>query len=156
MNFIIAAPSPFHLGDPTGPIAKLVRSTQSVSTGQPSSTSRRELPNRERASRMITLTRDLDVFLSRVTTDLPAVFFPIRHIAQARNMCALSRILFRHFLLLSIPIHCIHISKPQLGVHEAFARLCSWMKVNDVVSVGRLIAASVFGRRESILFTDPG
>jgi hypothetical protein len=57
---------------------------------------------------MITLTRDLNIFTSCVTTDLPAVFFPIRYVALARNMCALSRILFRHFLVLcchSYPLH---------------------------------------------------
>ena len=57
---------------------------------------------------MITLTRDLNVFTSCLTTDLPAVFFSICHVAQARNMCALSLILFRHFLLLyshSYPLH---------------------------------------------------
>src|SRR5437899_1096114 len=84
------------------------RSTRSFSAGQASGTSRSELPNRERTCQVITLTRDFNVFATCVTTDLPAVFFSIRHVAQARNMCALSHILFRHSLLLcshSYPLH---------------------------------------------------
>jgi hypothetical protein len=56
---------------------------------QTSGTSRSELANWERTCQMITLTRDLNVFTSCITTGLSAVFFSIRHIAQARNMCAL-------------------------------------------------------------------
>jgi hypothetical protein len=47
---------------------------------------------------MITLTRDLNVFTSCITTDLPAVFFSIRDVAQARNMCALLDPLIGHFV----------------------------------------------------------
>ncbi len=32
---------------------------------------------------MITLTRDFHAFASRVATDFPAIFFPIRHITKA-------------------------------------------------------------------------
>jgi hypothetical protein len=49
---------------------------------------------------MITLTRDLNVFTSCITTGCSAVFLSIRDIAQARNMGALSDLLIRHFVFI--------------------------------------------------------
>jgi len=46
---------------------------------------------------MIALARDFHVFASRVTTRFSAVFFSIRHIAQARYVRALLGLLIRHF-----------------------------------------------------------
>jgi hypothetical protein len=53
-----------------------------------------------------------------------------------------------------MPDNCIQISKPKLNLHDAFARVALAVSVKDVVSVGRLIAASVFGRRRTSIFTD--
>jgi hypothetical protein len=65
-----------------------------LSTGQTGGNSRSELPKWKRAGHVIALARDLNVFTSCFTTDFSAVFFSIRHVAQARNMCALSHLLF--------------------------------------------------------------
>jgi hypothetical protein len=46
---------------------------------------------------MVALTRDFHVFASRVTTGFSAVLLSIRHIAQARYVCALLGLLIRHF-----------------------------------------------------------
>jgi hypothetical protein len=46
---------------------------------------------------MVALTRDFDVFASRVTTGFSAVLFSIRYIAQARYMRALCGLLIRHY-----------------------------------------------------------
>ena len=46
---------------------------------------------------MVALTRDFHVFASRVTTGFSAVFFSIRHIAQARYVRAFLGPLIRHF-----------------------------------------------------------
>jgi hypothetical protein len=110
MSFTIDAPSVLDLGDPCSrlSVAERCRTTRLFSACQTSGTYRSELPNWERTCQMITLTRDLNVFTSCITTDLPAVFFSIHDVAQARNMCAHSCILFRHFLLLcsySDPLH---------------------------------------------------
>jgi hypothetical protein len=55
----------------------------------------RELPKRQRACRMVALTRDLHVFASRVTTQLSAVFFSVRYITQARYVRTLCGFLIR-------------------------------------------------------------
>src|ERR1700719_4213523 len=127
MSFTIDAPSTSHLGVRVFLVAKRGRSTRSFSAGEASGTSRSELPSLEWTGQVITLTRDLNGFTSCVTTDLPAVFFSIRHVAQARNMRALSRILFSHFLLLcshSDPLH-LDLQTPTRST-SGFARfLCS-------------------------------
>jgi hypothetical protein len=46
---------------------------------------------------MIALTRDFHIFASRLTADFSAVFFSIRHTAQARYVRTLFAILTRHF-----------------------------------------------------------
>src|SRR2546423_621314 len=97
------------------PVAERCRTPRSFSVCQTSGTFRSELPNWERTCQMITLTRDLNVFTSCLTTDLPAVFFSIHDVAQARNMCALSCILFRHFLLL-----CSYSDPLHPGLHRFF------------------------------------
>jgi hypothetical protein len=105
---------------------------------------------------MITLTRDLNVFTSCITTNLSAVFFSIRDIAQAWNMCALSGVLFHHFLLLCSDSSQLHpnLQTPTRAIW-GFCKLSGLaVKVSDVVSVGRLIAASVFGRLGSATFTN--
>jgi hypothetical protein len=45
---------------------------------------------------MVALTRDFDVFTSRVTASFSAVFFPVAHIAKTRYVCALFGLLIRH------------------------------------------------------------
>jgi hypothetical protein len=55
-----------------------------------------KLPNRERTCQMVALTRDFDVFASRVTTRISAVLFPIAYIAKAWDVRALFRLLIRH------------------------------------------------------------
>jgi hypothetical protein len=67
------------------------------SADQVSGTTNHELPKRERTCEMVALTRDFHVFASRVTTGFSAVFFSIRHIAQARYVRALLGLLIRHF-----------------------------------------------------------
>jgi hypothetical protein len=49
---------------------------------------------------MVALTRDLDVFATRVTTRVPAVFFSDGYITQARYMGTLRCLLIRHFPVL--------------------------------------------------------
>src|SRR5437763_14709906 len=136
--------------------AERCRTTRSFSACQTSGTSRSELPNWERTCQMITLTRDLNVFTSCITTDLPAVFFSIREVAQARNMCALSCILFRHFLLLCSYSDPFASRSP--NSNSANIRLLRdfvfALNVNDFVRVGRPIAASVFGRRGRAISTN--
>jgi hypothetical protein len=46
---------------------------------------------------MIALTRDFHVVAARVTTGFSAVFFSIRHVAQARHMRAFLRLLICHY-----------------------------------------------------------
>jgi hypothetical protein len=46
---------------------------------------------------MVALTRDFDVFASRVTTRISAVLFPIAYIAKAWDVRALFRLLIRHY-----------------------------------------------------------
>src|SRR5438309_10125863 len=107
--------------------AERCRITRSFSACQTSGTCRSELPNWERTCQMITLTRDLNVFTSCITTDLPAVFFSIREVAQARNMCALSCILFCHFLLLCSYSDLLHpdLQTPTPPTSDFCEILCS-------------------------------
>src|SRR5258708_9616207 len=46
---------------------------------------------------MVALTRDFHVFVPCVTTSLPAILFSVWHIAETRDVRALSRLLIRHY-----------------------------------------------------------
>src|SRR5271169_4083203 len=46
---------------------------------------------------MVALTRDFDVFTSRVTASFSAVFFVAGHVAQTRDVRALFGLLIRHY-----------------------------------------------------------
>jgi hypothetical protein len=45
---------------------------------------------------MVALTGDFHIFASGVTTDFSAIFFPIRHMAQARYVRAFLGLSIRH------------------------------------------------------------
>ena len=62
-----------------------------------SDTSSRELPIRERTRWMVALTRDFDVFTSRVSASFSAVFFSAGYIAKIRHVRALFGLLIRHY-----------------------------------------------------------
>src|ERR1700720_977325 len=67
------------------------------SVGRLSGKSRYKLPNRERTSRMVALTRDFHVVASCVAARVSAVLFPRWHIAQTRYVCALSSLFVCHY-----------------------------------------------------------
>src|SRR5258708_2412735 len=73
-----------------------LRPNLSLSAGQVSGTSRREVPKYEWTQRMVALTRDFHVFASCIAARLSAVFFSIRHIAKAWYVRALLRLTIRH------------------------------------------------------------
>jgi hypothetical protein len=117
-------------------------SNYSLSAGQVSCTARREVPKCEWTRRMVALTRDFEVFASRVTTGFSAVFFSIRYIAQARYVRALFSLLIHHYdSVLSISTDCMQISKPRLAASARLSKvLRSAVQRNELSSVGGLIA----------------
>jgi hypothetical protein len=98
---------------------------------------------------MIALTCDFNVFASRVTAGLSAVFFSVRHITQARYVRTLLGHLIRHVgsILFAIFRPSRYLHPLHSGLQSQFAArtglpqlLLSEAKFNDVSSVGRLIA----------------
>jgi hypothetical protein len=100
----------------------------SLSAGQVSGTSRRDIPKCERTQRMVALTRDFHVVTPCIATRLSAVFVSISYIAKAWYMRALFHFSIRHF-------NSILSSMPAFSEHKALCTL-------DVAPFSPLIEAA--------------